>query len=123
MLRTHPRAHELGINTDINAFSVSNNQLFNVIVEEVDLETVTNHELREIFFIVRSRLAHLNWRDLASRAVKHLPFGLNQTLHAWEGHHPCEGCPDAMIEDGSCCHQGECKAWEIYEASSEGEMT
>ena len=115
MLKVHPRANELGINTDISAFSVTNNQLFNVIAEEVDLETVTNQELREIFFIVRKQLAHLNWRELVTHAVNHLPFGLNQTLHAWEGHNPCEECPDAMIENGSCYHEGECKAWEIYE--------
>lgn len=116
MSTTHPRAVELNINTEISAFSVTNNELFKAITEEIDLETVTNHELREIFFIVRKNLAHLNWRDLVSYSVNHLPFGLNQTLIAWEGHYPCSGCPDAMIEDSHCYHQGECKAWEIYEA-------
>ena len=123
MLKTHPRANELGINTDINAFSVTNNQLFIAITEEIDLETVSNHELREIFFIVRKQLTYLNWKELVCHAVKHLPFGLNQTLHAWEGHHPCEGCPDAMIENNRCYHQGECRAWEIYEAGSEGDTS
>jgi hypothetical protein len=116
MLNTHPRANELGINTDINAFSVTNNQLFSAIAEGVDLETVTNHELREIFFIVRKQLSHLNWKDLVNHAVNHLPFGLNQTLHAWDGHYPCEGCPDAMMEDNRCHHQNECKAMEIYDS-------
>lgn len=116
MLMIHPRANELDINTDINAFSITNNQLFNAIAEEVGLGTVTNQELREIFFIVRKQLAPLNGKEFVTYAVSHLPFGLNQTLNAWEGHNPCEGCPDAMIEDNKCHHEGECKAWEIYEA-------
>lgn len=110
------RAHELDINIDVPAFTVTNNQLFAAIAEEVDLETVTNHELREIFFIVRKQLTGLNWKDLVTHSVKHLPFGLNQTLIAWEGHYPCEGCPDAMIEDSRCFHDKECKAMEIYDA-------
>lgn len=116
MLVTHPRANELGINTDINAFYVTNNDLFKAIAEEVDLETVTNHELREIFFIIRKQLAHLDWKSLVNHAVNHLPFGLNQTQIAWEGHTPCTGCPDAMIEDNRCYHDQECEAWKIYEA-------
>lgn len=116
MLSIHPRANELGINTEINAFSITNNDLFKAIAEEVDLETVTNHELREIFFIVRKQLSRLNWRESVSYAVSHLPFGLNQTQFAWDGHYPCSGCPDAMIDDNRCYHEGECKAWEIYEA-------
>lgn len=116
MLKTHPRALELGINTDINAFSVTNNQLFNAIADQIDLETITNHELREIFFIVRKQLAHLNWKDLVTYSIEYLPFGLNQTLQAWDGYHPCEGCPDAMIEGGRCYHEQECKALEIYES-------
>jgi len=115
-MNIHPRLHELTINTDINAFKVTNVELFNAIAEEVDLETVTNHELREIFWIVRTHLAHLNWKDMVTYAVQHLPFGLNQTLQAWDGVKPCIGCPDAMLEDGHCYHQNECKAWEIYEA-------
>jgi len=110
------RMSELTISPEANALNVTNIQLFNSIADHVDLETVTNHELREIFFIVRKQLSHLNWQDLVAHAVNHLPFGLNQTGIAWEGHHPCEGCPDAMIEAGSCYHQGECKSWEIYEA-------
>lgn len=116
MLAIHPRANAIGINTDMNAFSVTNNDLFKVIAEEVDLETVTNHELREIFFIIRKQLAYLDWKSLVNYAVNHLPFGLNQTQIAWEGHNPCIGCPDAMIEDGRCYHDQECKSWEIYEA-------
>jgi hypothetical protein len=116
MLNTHPRANELGINTEIPAFSFSNNDLFKAIAEEVDLETVTNHELREIFFIVRKQMQHLNWKELVAHSVKHLPFGLNQTQFAWEGHYPCTDCPDAMIEDGRCYHDQECKAMQIYDA-------
>jgi two-component SAPR family response regulator len=114
-MNTHPRALELNISTDINAFSVTNNQLFRAIAEEVDLETVTNQELREIFFIVRKQLAHLNWKELVAHSVKHLPFGMNQTHMAWEGYYPCESCPDSMIEDGRCYHDRECKALEIYD--------
>lgn len=88
-MNTHRRALELSINTDVSAFTITNNQLFNAIAKQVDLETVTNHELREIFFIIRKRLSHLNWRELVSHAVKHLPFGLNQTGIAWEGVDPC----------------------------------
>jgi hypothetical protein len=116
MIITHPRALELNISTDINAFSVTNNQLFNAIAEEVDLETVTNHEIQEIFFIVRKQLSYLNWKDLVSHSISHLPFGLNQTQLAWDGHSPCHDCPDAMIEDNRCYHDQECKAWEIYQA-------
>lgn len=116
MLKTHPRANEIGINTDISAFSFTNNDLFKAIVDEVDLETVTNHELREIFFIVRKQLQHLNWKELVTHSVKHLPFGLNQTGIAWDGYKPCDGCPDAMIENSRCYHDQECKAMEIYQA-------
>ena len=110
------RLSELTISPEANALNVTNIQLFNSIAEHVDLETVTNHELREIFFIVKKQLSHLNWQELVSHSITHLPFGLNQTGIAWEGHHPCNGCPDAMLESGSCYHEGECKAWEIYEA-------
>jgi len=117
MKTPNPRMYELGINTDINAFTITNNQLFDAIAEEVDLETCTNHELREIYFIVRKQLQFLNWKEQVKYAVEHLPFGLNQTLIAWDGEYPCNGCPDAMLEDdGYCHHRGECKAWEIYEA-------
>jgi len=113
-MHTHRRADELNIDTEAAALIVSNNQLFNAITEEVDLETVTNQELKEIFFIVRKQLSHLNWRELVTYSVQHLPFGLNQTYIAWEGSDPCISCPDAMIDQGHCYHQGECKAWEIY---------
>ena len=109
------RMNELTINADINAFQVTNVELFNVIAEQVDLEAVTNHELREIFFIVREQLQHLNWRTIVIEAVENLPFGLNQTLLAWEGVKPCIGCPDAMIEDDFCYHNSQCKAWDIFE--------
>jgi hypothetical protein len=116
-MNIHPRLLELTINTDINAFRVTNIELFNAIAEEVDLETCTNHELMEIFFIVRKQMQNLNWRELVTYSVEHLPFGLNQTLIAWDGFLPCTGCPDGMLEDdGFCHHRGECKAWEIYEA-------
>jgi hypothetical protein len=117
IMNIHPRMLELTINTDINAFSIMNTELFDAIAEEVDLETCTNQELREIFWIVRKQLTHLNWKEMVKYFVEHLPFGLNQTLIAWDGHEPCSGCPDAMLEDnGYCHHRGECKAWEIYEA-------
>lgn len=118
MLKSNLRANELGINIDVNAFTVTNNQLFNAIAEEVDLETVTNHELREMFFIIRKQLSRLNWKGLVADAVSHLPFGLNQTGIAWEGHNPCIGCPDAMTEDEQCYHRHACEAWRIYEEQS-----
>ena len=86
------------------------------IADEVDLETVTNHELREIFFIVRKQMAHLNWKDLVTYSINHLPYGLNQTGIAWDGYKPCPDCPDAMIEGDHCYHKHACKAWEIFEA-------
>jgi len=116
MLITHLRANEIGINTDRPAFSVSNNDLFKAIADEVDMETVTNHELREIFFIVKKQLSYLNWQSMVTHAVNHLPFGLNQTGIAWDGYKPCEGCPDGMIEGDHCYNKHACKAWEIYEA-------
>jgi hypothetical protein len=64
----------------------------------VDLETVTNQELRENFWIVRKQLAQINWKDMVKYSVEHLPFGLNQTLIAWDGFLPCMGCPDAMLD-------------------------
>jgi len=116
MTNTNPRLCELNIPDDIDAFRISNMQLFTAISEEVDQETVTNHELREIFHIVRKQLTNLDWKSLVVHAVNHLPFGLNQTQIAWEGYDPCIGCSDAMIEDNRCYHDQECKAWEIYEA-------
>lgn len=116
MLKTHPRALELNIPTDSSAFTISNNQIFTAIAEYVDLETVTNHELREIYFIVKRQMQYLNWQELVAHSINHLPFGLNQTNIAWEGHHPCEGCPDAMMEGDQCYNKHACKAWEIYYA-------
>jgi hypothetical protein len=110
------RADELGINVSLPAFDISTGDLFVAIADEVDLETVTNHELREIFSIVSKQLKHLNWQQLVAYSISHLPFGLNQTGIAWDGHYPCTGCPDAMIDECRCYHQNECKSWEIYEA-------
>ncbi len=110
------RANELNIALDVNTFSISNRQLFQAIAEDVDLETITNHELMEIFFIVRDRMINLNWKELVTYSIAHLPFGLNQTHQAWEGNYPCKGCPDAMLEDNRCYHDMECKAMQIYDA-------
>jgi hypothetical protein len=107
----------LTINTGINAFTISNVELFDAIAEEVDLETVTNHELMEIFFIVRKQMQNLNWKEMVKYSIEHLPFGLNQTLFAWDGDYPCEGCPDALMEGDQCFHKSACKAWEIFEAN------
>jgi hypothetical protein len=113
----HPRMLELTINTDINVFRVTNIELFNAIAEEVDLETVTNHDLMEIFFIVRKQMQNLNWREMVRYSVEYLLFGLNQTLIAWDGFLPCTGCPDSMLEEDCYCHHRDCcKAWEIYES-------
>jgi hypothetical protein len=95
---------------------VTNIELFNAIAEEVDLETVTNHELMEIFFIVKEEMKKLNWQEHVRNAVEKLPFGLNQTLIAWDGFLPCTGCPDSMLDDDLCYHKSECKAWKIYES-------
>ena len=116
MNSTERRVFELDVDIDADAFTISNGELLAAIAEEVDLETVTNHELRDIFSFVGRRIIHLNWRDLVRHAIKHLPFGLNQTSIAWEGHYPCTGCPDAMMEVSHCYHQQECKAWEIFES-------
>src|SRR4051812_17586016 len=104
----------IGINPENASFTINNSQLFNAIAEEVDFETVTDHELREIVFIVTKAINRIDWKSVVTHAVNHLPFGLNQTSIAWEGNRPCFGCPDAMIEDSHCYHEGECKAWEIY---------
>lgn len=107
---------ELNIQPDSTVFSITSEDLMASISEEVDLETLTNHELREIVFIVKKQLHHLNWQQLVVHSISHLPFGLNQTGIAWNGIKPCNGCPDAMLFDDNCYHQGECKSWEIYEA-------
>lgn len=107
---------EMNIQPDSTVFTITSEDLIAAIAEEVDLETVTYHELREIISIVRKNLLNLNWQDSVVHSISHLPFGLNQTGIAWDGHLPCTGCPDAMLFDNNCYHQGECKSWEIYEA-------
>jgi hypothetical protein len=107
---------ELNIQPEWAVFTITNEDLIAAIAEEVDLETVTNHELGEIVSIVRKNLMKLNWQDLVVHSIRHLPFGLNQTGIAWNGVNPCTGCPDAMLFDNNCYHQGECKSWEIFEA-------
>lgn len=116
MMRTIHNADQLGINMEINAFTVTNSQLFTAISEAIATDTITDHELRETFFIVRKQLQNLNWLELVADSVRHLPLGLTQTCIAWDGAYPCTGCPDAMMSDSRCQHQEECKAWEIYEA-------
>lgn len=107
---------ELNIEPDQVVFTISSEDLMAAIADEVDLETVTWQELREIVCIVRKNLQNLNWQDSVVHSIKHLPYGLNQTTIAWNGHYPCTDCPDAMRVDEFCHHQGECKAWEIYES-------
>lgn len=107
---------ELNIQPDNIVFTITSEDLMAAIADEVDLETVTNQELREIIHIVHKNLKNLNWQDFVVHWIKQLPYGLNQTSIAWNGHYPCSNCPDVMIEDECCHHQGECKAWEIYEA-------
>lgn len=107
---------ELNIQPDSTVFTITSEDLIAAIADEVDLETVTYQELREILFIVRKNLLNLNWQDSVVHSISHLPFGLNQTSIAWNGHKPCTGCPDAMLFDNNCYHQGECKSWEIYES-------
>lgn len=107
---------ELNIQPEQVVFTISGEQLMTAIADQVDLETVTFQELREIVYIVRKKLQCLNWQESVFHSIKHLPFGLNQTTIAWSGHYPCTGCPDAMIEDCRCYHDQECKAFEIYQA-------
>lgn len=116
MNRLLNRITELGIYPEDAALTITNHDLFAAIADEVDLETVNNHELREIFFIVKKSLSLINWQLAVANAVYHLPFGLNQTGIAWEGHYPCTSCPDAMIDENRCYHDQECKAFEIYQA-------
>ena len=106
----------LGIYPENASFTISSVQLLEAISEEVNFETVTDHELKEIIFIVSKALNRMDWQSTVSYAINHLPFGLNQTGIAWDGFNPCIACPDAMLFDSKCHHQGECKAWEIYEA-------
>ena len=107
----------LGINPDNSSFTISSKDILLVISEEVDLETVTDQELKEIIFIVTKALIRMDWRSTVVHAIAHLPFGLNQTSIAWNGIHPCSDCQDGMIEDDHCYHKHACKAWEIYEAN------
>ena len=107
----------LGINPEDSSFTITSGQLLKAISNEIDLETVTDHELKEIIFIVCKAISRIDWQSTVSHAINHLPFGLNQTGVAFNGNNPCTGgCPDAMIESNQCYHQNECKAWEIYEA-------
>lgn len=116
MNRIIDRIAGLGINQESAVFTITSKDLLMAISEEVDLETVTDHELREIVVIVTMALNHMDWLSVVRNAVTHLPFGLNQTGIAINGHYPCTGCPDAMIEDGHCYHDQECKAFEVYQA-------
>ena len=99
---------ELNIQPDSTVFTITSEELMAAIAEEVDLETVTYQELREIVYIVRMNLQNLNWKDSVVHSISHLPFGLNQTTIAWSGHYPCSDCPDAMIENSRCYHDQEC---------------
>ncbi len=117
MSKNIDRITGIGIEPETAIFTVSSDQLLEAISEEVDFETITDHELREIIFIVNKALNRMDWRSTVSHAINHLPFGLNQTSIAFDGINPCSSdCPDGMIEGDHCYHQGECKAWEIYEA-------
>jgi hypothetical protein len=116
MNRIIDRITAMGINPESASFTITTSQLIKAISEEADIETITDHELREIVFIVCKALNRMDWKSVVTHAVNHLPFGLYQTGIAWEGHKPCSGCPDAMLFDNNCYHHGECKSWEIYEA-------
>jgi len=107
---------EMNIQPDQTIFTITSEDLIAAIADEVDIETVTYHELREIICIVRKNLNNLNWQDRVVHSISHLSFGLNQTSIAWKGVKPCTDCPDAVLFDDNCYHQGECKSWEIYEA-------
>jgi hypothetical protein len=41
-MNIHPRMSEVTINTGINAYNMTNVELYNAIAEEIDLETVTS---------------------------------------------------------------------------------
>ena len=110
------RITAIGLKAENTSFTVTSKQLLGAISEEVDLETVTDHELREIVFIVTKALNRMDWKTVVAHAIKHLPFGIIQTGIAWDGSYPCIGCPDAMMEDSSCYHVHECQAREIYES-------
>ena len=116
MCKLIDRITGIGIHPDNSSFTISSKDLLQAISEDVDLSTITDHELKEIVFIVTKAVSHMDWRATVNHAINHLPFGLNQTGIAWDGFNPCIACPDAMLFDSKCHHQGECKAWEIYEA-------
>jgi hypothetical protein len=117
MCKLIDRITGLGISPENVSFSISSKDLLQAISEEVDLSTVTDHELKEIIFIVSKALSHMDWRSTVSHAINHLPFGLNQTGIAFIGINPCSSdCPDGMIEGDQCYHKHICKAWEIYQA-------
>lgn len=118
MSQVSRRLAELHIEPEEIVFSITCERLLWTINNEVDFETVTNHELKEIFTIVRRAVSRINWEQQVVYAVDHLPFGLNQTGIAFDGGYPCTGCPDSMMENGSCYHEGECKSWETYEATN-----
>jgi len=106
----------LGIRTDNATFTISSKELLQAISEEVDLEIVTDHELKEIIFHVCKVLNLMDWRSTVVHAINNLPFGLNQSGIAWDGQSPCSSeCPDAFIEENLFFHKHACKAWEIFE--------
>ena len=110
------RITNMNIFPEDHAFQTTNQDLIAAIAEHVDMETVTDHELREIFFIVKKSLTWINWQSTVEQSINHLPFGLNQTSVAWNGINPCSNeCPDALMEETLCFHKHICKAWEIYE--------
>jgi hypothetical protein len=117
MCKLIDRITNMDIYPEDHAFQITNQDLITAIAEHVDMETVTDHELREIFFIVKRSLTWINWQSTVEDAINHLPFGLNQTSLAWNGINPCPDCPDGMIEGDHCYHKHICKAWEIYETT------
>ena len=117
MCKLIDRITGIGIHPDNSSFTISSKDLLQAISEDVDLTTITDHELKEIVFIVSKALNRMDWRATVNHAINHLPFGLNQTSIAFDGINPCSSeCPDGMIEGDNCYHKHICKAWEIYEA-------
>jgi hypothetical protein len=107
-------ATELNVNPHSNMFTITNNQLFTAIAEHVDLDTISNQELREIFTIVVSQVQHINWKEVVAQSIENLPFGLHQVQVARYGQYPCEGCPDGMMDGDQCYHKHACRAWDVY---------
>ena len=95
-------------------FSITSNELMQAITTELDTSSMTSHELREVFCIVRKNLKQINWQELVRYSINHLPYGLSQTGIAWDGDYPCCGCPDQFVDGGRCVNEEQCKAWEIY---------